>query len=94
MNNTDEIFDKWNEVKKNIDLIQKDINLKEGNIYLISIGKNIFRFTGTKKILTRLRFSHSSGSMQNFVLASGVDPQPTFSLNAHAPWKTYIICSY
>jgi len=41
MNNTDEIFDKWNEVKKNIDLIQKDINLKEGNIYLVSIGKNI-----------------------------------------------------
>ena len=36
-------------------------------------------FLAQKNILTRLRFSHSSGSMQN-VLASGVDPQHAFSL--------------
>ena len=34
-------FDEWNEVKKNINTLDKNINLKEGNIYLISIGKNI-----------------------------------------------------
>jgi len=34
-------YDKWNEVKKHIDTLDKNINLKEGNIYLLSIGKNI-----------------------------------------------------
>ena len=34
-------FDEWNEVKKNINTLDKNINLKEGSIYLISIGKNI-----------------------------------------------------
>ena len=37
----DKSFDEWNEVKKNINTLDKNINLKEGNIYLISIGKNI-----------------------------------------------------
>ncbi len=34
-------FDKWNEVKQKINTLDKNINLKEGNIYLLSIGKNI-----------------------------------------------------
>ena len=34
-------FDKWNEVKKRLDSLEKNINIKEGNIYLISVGKNI-----------------------------------------------------
>ena len=34
-------FDNWNEVKKRINSIKKDINIKNGNIYLISIGQNI-----------------------------------------------------
>ena len=34
-------FDKWNEVKKKLDTLEKNINIKEGNIYLASIGKNI-----------------------------------------------------
>ncbi len=34
-------FDKWNDLKQKIDNLDKNINIKEGNIYLISIGKNI-----------------------------------------------------
>jgi len=34
-------FDEWNEVKQKIDKLDKNINLKEGNIYLLSIDKNI-----------------------------------------------------
>ena len=34
-------FDKWNEIKKKINAMKKDINLKNGNIYLISLGQNI-----------------------------------------------------
>ena len=35
------IFDDWNEVKKKIENLEKNINLKEGNIYLVSIGQNV-----------------------------------------------------
>ena len=36
-----EDYDKWNEIKKKIELLEKDINIKEANVYLLSIGKNI-----------------------------------------------------
>jgi len=62
----------------------------EKNIYLPSVTLHLHPdpvllmkysvFLAQEKILTRLRFSHSSGSMQNYVLASGVDPQPAFSV--------------
>jgi len=34
-------LDEWNEVKKRIDFLDKNINIKDGNIYLISIGRNV-----------------------------------------------------
>jgi mRNA-degrading endonuclease toxin of MazEF toxin-antitoxin module len=34
-------YDKWNILKKQLNALSKDINLKNGNIYLVSIGKNI-----------------------------------------------------
>ena len=34
-------YDKWNNIKKKLESLEKNINIKEGNIYLISIGKNI-----------------------------------------------------
>ncbi len=37
----DKIYDKWNKVKKELNSLEKNINIKEGNIYLTSIGRNI-----------------------------------------------------
>jgi len=36
-----EAFDKWNETKKKLNGLEKNINIKERNIYLTSVGKNI-----------------------------------------------------
>jgi mRNA-degrading endonuclease toxin of MazEF toxin-antitoxin module len=41
MRDESQLFDNWNEIKKSINSLQKNINIKEGNIYLVSIGKNI-----------------------------------------------------
>ncbi len=34
-------FDQWNEVKKRLDKLEKNVNIKEGNVYLTSVGRNI-----------------------------------------------------
>jgi len=34
-------FDKWNSLKQKLDKMDKNINIKNGNIYLLSIGQNI-----------------------------------------------------
>ena len=34
-------YDKWNTLKKQLDSSSKSINLKNGNIYLVSVGKNV-----------------------------------------------------
>jgi len=34
-------YDRWNELKKQLNNTQKNINVKNGNIYLLSVGKNI-----------------------------------------------------
>ncbi len=34
-------FNRWNETKKRLDILEKNINIKEGNIYLTSVGQNI-----------------------------------------------------
>ena len=36
-----ERYNQWNEVKKKINNLEKNINIKNGNIYLVSIGQNI-----------------------------------------------------
>jgi len=34
-------YDRWNKLKKVLHKTSKNINLKNGNIYLVSIGQNI-----------------------------------------------------
>ncbi len=36
-----ERYNQWNEVKKRINNLEKNINIKNGNIYLVSVGQNI-----------------------------------------------------
>ena len=41
LTNGDIIFDEWNEIKKKIDYKDKKVFIKEGNVYLVIIGKNV-----------------------------------------------------
>ena len=36
-----EKYNQWNEVKKKINDLEKNINIKNSNIYLVSVGQNI-----------------------------------------------------